>query len=53
MGCGCGSNRHKESTDAKGQTTISRLKQSVKKAWDTAQPIQPTRVVKRINKKTK
>jgi len=49
MGCGC--NKAKEKNTAK-QTTVSRVKQSIKNAWAKAQPEQPTHVVKRINKKT-
>ena len=47
MGCGCGgTNKEKAS-----QTTVTRIKQSIKKAWETAQPDKPINVVKRIYKK--
>jgi hypothetical protein len=51
MGCGCGGGRHKERDDARQQTKISRVKQSIKKAWEKTQPEPTAHVVKRINKK--
>ena len=46
MGCGCG-----EPKEEASQTTVTRIKQSIKKAWETTQAEKPIHVVKRIYKK--
>ena len=50
MGCGCGNTNRKPKVETR--STISRVKRTIKKAWDATQPTeQPTHVVKRIYKK--
>jgi hypothetical protein len=52
MGCGCGSPRHKAREDARNNiTVVTRVKQSIKKAWENTQAEKPTHIVKIINKK--
>ena len=47
--CGCtGTNKEKAN-----QTIVTRIGQSIKKAWETTQPEKPIHVVKRIYKKIK
>jgi hypothetical protein len=45
--CGCvGVNKEKVN-----QTTVTRMRQSIKKVWENTQAEKPTHIVKRINKK--
>jgi len=48
MGCGC--NKAKE-TNAERQTALAKIRNTVKKVWESAQSEQPTHIIKRINKK--
>jgi|TARA_Y100000389_G_scaffold73257_1_gene69911 hypothetical protein len=48
MGCGCGKAKEK---NTERQTTVTKIRNTVKKVWESTQPEQPTHVVKRINKK--
>ncbi len=47
MGCGCGKAKEK---NTERQTTVAKIRNTVKKVWESAQPDQPTHIVKRINK---
>ena len=53
MGCGCGSGNKSSQREIKTETrsTVSRVKETIKRAWENTQPEQPTHVIKRINKK--
>jgi hypothetical protein len=48
MGCGCGKAKEK-STDR--QTTVAKIRNTVKRVWESSQNEERTVVVKRINKK--
>jgi len=53
MGCGCGSSNKKETLNTRLQGTVGRIKQVIKKSWDSTRHDQPIHVVKQINKKIK
>ena len=48
MGCGCNKTKEK---NTERQTTVAKIRSTVKKVWESTQPEQPTHIVKRINKK--
>jgi len=48
MGCGCNGAKEKNTTR---QTTVTKIRNTVKKVWAASQPEQPTHIIKRINKK--
>tara|TARA_R100000657_G_C4657832_1_gene101708 strand:+ start:629 stop:775 length:147 start_codon:yes stop_codon:yes gene_type:complete len=48
MGCGCGKTKNK-TKDKEG--TLSKIRNTVRKVWESSQPEQPTHIIKRINKK--
>ena len=48
MGCGCGKAKEK---NTERQTTVAKIRSTVKKVWESTQPEQPTHIIKRINKK--
>tara|TARA_R100001460_G_scaffold102788_1_gene147531 strand:+ start:31 stop:222 length:192 start_codon:yes stop_codon:yes gene_type:complete len=63
MGCGCGKAKAKGYVrDSQGNkiydnqtkersSTLQRVKETIKTAWESTQPDQPTHIIKRINKK--
>ena len=48
MGCGCGKAKEK---NTHRESTVAKIRSTVKKVWGSAQSEQPTHVIKRINKK--
>jgi DNA polymerase sigma len=48
MGCGCNKTKEK---NTERKTTVSKIRNIVKKVWESTQPEQPFHTVKRINKK--
>jgi hypothetical protein len=48
MGCGCGKAKEK---NTHRESTVSKIRSTVKKVWESSQPDQPTHIIKRINKK--
>ena len=48
MGCNCGKAKEK---NTERQTTVAKIRNTVKRVWESTQPEQPTHIVKRINKK--
>ena len=53
MGCGCGSSDKSRQSEMKTETrsTVSKVRATIRRAWENTQPKQPTHVIKRINKK--
>tara|TARA_R110001606_G_scaffold389211_1_gene555135 strand:- start:411 stop:569 length:159 start_codon:yes stop_codon:yes gene_type:complete len=51
MGCGCGSNKEQKTEAVVARSTVSKVRESIKKVWAATQPDTPVHVVKRINKK--
>lgn len=48
MGCGCGKAKER---NTERQTTVAKIRNTVKKVWEKSQADHPTHIVKRINKK--